>query len=205
MRGTSFFGIGSHVFLATLIPLSGFASPETLNINSPETLEKCYRSEPYLLEQKIDDKKTTKTWMTKELIAEVCTKKASDWAGEQKKNAKVVLEMAETVRRNNRHEEALHIYKPLFSEKANLSHCENSIFYSTLITSLSHPENFPSQEDSDVRRAGEIISLCWAQAAFQKDILDEVDTDKDYVTDNLCRYFRSHKVNLPAKCKNKGD
>jgi hypothetical protein len=184
-----------------LAGLSVHASVEKLKVSSLQSLEKCYQSQPYELETKINDKSTTKAWVSKQLIAEKCTSKAIEWAQSESKNASLVLEIAEMVRRYDRHEEALGAYNVLLLEKENLSHCENSKFYSTLISALSHPENFPSQTDSDVLRARKAISLCWPQKDFQKDILDEVETDKPYVTDNLCHYFRAEKLNLPAKCR----
>jgi hypothetical protein len=181
---------------------SAFASVENLTVNSMPSLEKCYLTEPYELVTRIDEKTTSKTWMNKNLIAEKCTEKAVSWASSEKGNSQGLLKISELVRRYDRPEESLRVYQVMFSEPKNSSHCENSTFYSTLIQALSHPEDFPSQTDSDFLRAQEIVKLCWSEKSFRKDIQDEVETDKNYVTENLCRIFRSQKINLPQKCKN---
>lgn len=188
------------MFLIALFPIltANAETLEQIQITNTATLESCYSINPYSVKNKSGNTET-KQFVDRDEIAYKCSQKAVILADQNKANQKLVLDIAEIVRKNFRKEASLKIFSVLTANDKTLKSCDNSAGYSALKAALAHPKDFPTAVDSDLNAAFSYMSICIKDPQFLKDIQEDTESDNTYVKANLCNFLKTK--NIKAKCQ----
>jgi hypothetical protein len=72
--------------------------------------------------------------------------------------------------------------------------CNEMEAYSVLKSALSHPQDYPSAQNSYFEKTKRIVKLCSKDAEFKKDFLEEKDSSESYVATNACAILLAEKA-----------
>jgi hypothetical protein len=103
-----------------------------------------------------------------------------------------ILEFVKTTKRNSAHEQSLELIEVLAAKDPK--GCNDMEAYSVLKSALSHPQDYPSAQNSYFEKTKGIVKLCSKDAEFKKDFLEEKDSAESYVAANACAILLAEKA-----------
>jgi hypothetical protein len=103
-----------------------------------------------------------------------------------------ILDFVKTTKRNSAHEQSLDLIGVLAAKDAKA--CNDMEAYSVLKSALSHPQDYPSAQNSYFEKTKRIVKLCSKDAEFKKDFLEEKDSSESYVATNACAILLAEKA-----------